>query len=134
MDINKKNKYSFVKVLLITFFISIGLILSYFNSNLIELFLGSFFLILGVLLFLYYIKFRNSATNLTNFDERSEINRLKAADFSFKFLFLTINGLLLFYFLNPVNIEIFLALLSPLIAFSIIIYFSYFYWNERRIE
>ena len=134
MNINKKKKNSIVKILLVIFFISIGLILLYFNNNLIELLFGSFFLILGLFLFLYYIKSRNSDSNSTNFDERSEINRLKAADLSFKFLFITINGLLLLYAFNPVTIEIFLAFLSPIMAFAIIIYFCYFYWNEIRTE
>ena len=137
MNINKKRELTIIKMLLVIFFIFLGSILLYFNNNSIELLLGAFFLILGVIIFLYFIKTTRSSNlnpNLTDFDERSEINRLKAADLSFKFLFLTINGLLIIYALNPITIEIFIALLSPLMAFAIVIYFGYYYWNERGIE
>lgn len=137
---NQKNnrKLSLVYLFFIVIlFISIGLILLYFNQNPIDLLLGAFFLILGISFMLYLIKTNksvNSYSSLTNYDERSEINRLKAADISFKFLFVSINALILFQALNPVSVEVFLAFLSPIMAFAIILYFGNYYWNERRTE
>jgi hypothetical protein len=137
MNVSSKRDLSIVKIVLVITFISLGLILLFFNQNPIDLFLGVFFLLIGLYSLIYLVKANkslNSYSNLTNYDERSEINRLKAADISFKFLFISINTLIVFYAVNPVTIEIFLAFLSPIMAFAFIIYFSYYYWNERRIE
>jgi hypothetical protein len=137
MNVISKGNPSIVKILMVIIFITLGLILLYLNQNLIDLFLGAFFLLIGLFLAFYLVKAKksfNSYSNLTNYDERSEINRLKASDLSFKFLLVTINAIILFNALNPVSIEVFLAFLSSLMAFAIILYFSFYHWNERRIE
>ncbi|MHA2104719.1 MAG: hypothetical protein ACW981_14930 [Candidatus Hodarchaeales archaeon] len=138
MNKNYKRKLSLLYLfLIVVLFISLGLTLLYFNQNPVDLLLGAFFLILGLFFMLYLIKTNkslNSYSNLSNYDERSEINRLKAADISFKFLFVSINVLILLQAVNPVPVEIFLAFLSPIMAFAIILYFSYYYYHERSIE
>ena len=136
MNFKLKTSNFLVKASITILFISTGLLLLYFIQNIIDLILGIFFLSVGTILLLYLIKANKSLdsySKATNFDERSEINRLKASDLSFKFLFVSINILILVYALNPIPVEIFVAFLSPLLAFSIIIYLGYFYWHEKEM-
>ena len=133
MNNHTQEKFSFLKPILILIFISLGLLLLYFNQNTIELTLGAFFILLGIIIFFKGRK-TNLSSNLVSYDERSELTRLRGADLSFKFLFITINILIILFTLNPAKLEVFFAFLGPIMAVSIVIYFGYYYWNERMSE
>ena len=133
----QNQKSILVKLLIIIFFISIGLLLLLFNRNEIELSFGVIFLFVGLILLYYFIKnnpVQNKTLKPVSYDERSEINRLRASDLSFRFMFISINLLIILYALNWVPDNIIIVFLGPIVGLSVIIYFMYFYLTERQVE
>ena len=133
---NKPTKISYtIKLFIVLILISIGLFSIYFNNNFVELSLGIFLLFLGVIfLFLFMNKNKKikKLQNTFDYDERSEINRLKASDISFKFIFVSINLLFILNGLNWIPDNILVAFLGPISAISILLYITFFYWTEKR--
>lgn len=132
----RQNKF-FGKLFIIIFFICIGLLLLLFNNNEIELLFGASFFGIGILLLYFFVKSSFTIpreSHIISYDERSEINRLKASDISFRFLFIAISLLLVLYALNWVPDHVIIILLGPIVGLSIIIYFLYFYWSEKQVE
>lgn len=134
---NRSSKISdTIKLLIALILISIGLISIYFNNNLVELSLGIFLLFIGVIFLFFFMNKNKKIRKLQNnfdYDERSELNRLKASDLSFKFIFVTINILFILNGLNWIPDNILVAFLGPLIAISILIYIGFFFWSEKRL-
>lgn len=133
----KKRIFNPIKITIMILFLILGLILLYINQNIIELSLAILFIVISLILFLITIRNNNlfNSSTLTNqYDERSELTRLRGADLSFKFLFVSLSIIIIVFALYPSSSEVFLAFLGPILAFSILIYMTYFYWNERSTE
>lgn len=134
---NKQPRQSeIIKLFIVLILISTGLLTIYYQVNLVELSLGVFLLFIGIITLFFFInKNRNISKhqNTFEFDERSEINRLKASDISFKFIFISINILFILNGLNWIPANIIVAFLGPISAISILLYIGLFFWTERRI-
>ncbi|MFX0015968.1 MAG: hypothetical protein ACFFB2_16110 [Promethearchaeota archaeon] len=97
--------------------------------------LSGFLIIPGSLILYYSIReFRNRRVGklIIKHDERSEKNRLKAADLGFRFLFISLLILILFNAMNLINEIIFVAITGPVISIGITLYYLGYYWFEQR--
>ncbi|MFW9780511.1 MAG: hypothetical protein ACFFE8_16845 [Candidatus Heimdallarchaeota archaeon] len=109
---------------------------SFFSSiNTLDQLLGGFLIIPGLMILIYSyreFKYRRKGVIAIRHDERSEINRLKAADGAFRFFFVSLAFLILINGIGIIDEVIFVALTGPIVAVGIIIYYIEFYWAERR--
>jgi zinc transporter ZupT len=97
--------------------------------------LSVFLIIPGTLILLYsFREFKNRQVEKPHIkhDERSEKNRLKAADLGFRFLFVIFLILILLNAIKVINEIVFVAVTGPIIAVGITLYYIGYYWFERR--
>lgn len=97
--------------------------------------MSGFLIIPGSLLLFYSLsEFKNRRVGKVNIrhDERSERNRLKAAEVGFRFLFVSLLILILFNAMNIIDEIIFVAMTGPIIAIGVTLYYIGYYWFEQR--
>ncbi len=97
--------------------------------------LSGFLILPGTLILLYSIrefKHRQGERRGIKHDERSERNRLQAADVGFRFLFVSLLILILLNALKVINEIIFVAVTGPIIAIGVTVYYLGYYWFEQR--
>ena len=97
--------------------------------------LSGFLIIPGTLILLYSFrefKHRRERKVIIKHDERSERNRLKAADLGFRFLFVSLLILILLNAMNVINEIVFVAVTGPIIAVGVTLYYLGYYWFEQR--
>ena len=105
------------------------------NENTLNILLSGFFFIPGSLLLLYSFKEfkRRQITGLIiRHDERSVTNRLKATDWSFRFLYISLMVLIVLNAINFIDNIAFVALTGPIIAVGILLQYFLYYWYEQR--
>ena len=106
-----------------------------FGEESLEKLLGGLLFIPGVFILLNSlreVKDRHERRIVIKHDERSIINRLKAADLAFRFLFLSLALLIVLNALKIINEIIFVAITGPIIAMGVLCYNLGFYWFEKR--
>jgi hypothetical protein len=116
-------------------FILIAVLGVFSSKNIDDQLFSGFFLIPGTLILLLSFrefKVRREGKLIIKHDERSEINRLKATDWGFKFLFVSLMILIVLNTLNIIDEIVFVAMTGPVIAIGVAISFIGFYWFERR--
>ncbi|WP_455465227.1 hypothetical protein [Candidatus Hodarchaeum mangrovi] len=117
------------------FLITMGILGILFGEETLDRLLGGFLIIPGVFILLHSIteaKNRHERRLIIKHDERSIINRLKAADLAFRFLFITLALLIVLNALKIINEIIFVAITGPIVALGVLCYNISFYWFERR--
>lgn len=127
-----------IPILLSVALILMGVLGLFTSENTLNILLSGFFIIPGTLLLLYsYKEFkkrqkRQKRVSIIRHDERSEKNRLKATDWSFRFLYISLMVLIVLNAINLVNNIVFVALTGPIIAVGISLHYFLYYWYERR--
>ena len=97
--------------------------------------LSVFLIIPGILILLYafkQFKDRREGQLTIKHDERSERNRLRAAELGFRFFFVSLLILILLHAMNVINEIIFVAVTGPIIAMGVTLYYVGYYWFEQR--
>ena len=125
--------FGYMKYIIV--FILIAVVGLFSSNNIIDQLLRGFFVIPGmIILFLSFREFKVKRTTklIIKHDERSKINRLKAADLAFKFLFVSLATLIVLNAVNLINEIAFVAMTGPIIAIGVSFYFICFYWFEKR--
>ena len=116
-------------------FILIGVLMFFSSANFLEKLFYGFLIIPGAFILFYSLrefKNRREGRVIIKHDERSKINRLKGADWGFRFLFVSLAILILLNTGNLIDEIAFVALTGPIIAIGITIYYIGYYWFERR--
>ena len=116
-------------------FILIGVLMFFSSANFLEKLFYGFLIIPGAFILFYSLrefKNRREGRVIIKHDERSKINRLKGADWGFRFLFVSLAILILFNTMNLIDEIAFVALTGPIIAVGITIYYIGYFWFERR--
>ena len=116
-------------------FILIGVLMFFSSANLLEKLLYGFLIVPGTFILFYsFREFKNRRKGrvIIKHDERSKINRLKGADWGFRFLFVSLAILILLNTVKLIDEIAFVALTGPIIAVGITIYYIGYYWFERR--
>jgi len=124
-----------IPILLSIFLIIMGVFEILLGEETLDQLLGGFLIVPGVFILLHSLreaKNRHERRLIIKHDERSIINRLKAADLAFRFLFLTLALLIVLNALKIINEIIFVAITGPIIALGVLCYNIGFYWFERR--
>jgi len=124
-----------IPILLSVALILMGVLGLFTSENTLNILLSGFFIIPGTLLLLYsfkQFKQRQKKVSIIRHDERSELNRLKATDWSFRFLYISLLVLIVLNAINLVNNIVFVALTGPIIAVGITLHYFLYYWYERR--
>jgi Ca2+/Na+ antiporter len=124
-----------IPILLGVTLILMGVLGLFSSENTLDILLSGFFVIPGTLLLLYSFtefKQRQKRVSIIRHDERSEINRLKATDWSFRFLYISLMILIVLNAINLVDNIVFVALTGPIIAVGISLHYFLYYWYERR--
>jgi len=124
-----------IPILLGVVLILMGVLGLFTSENALDILLSGFFIIPGTLLLLYsfkQFKQRQKKVSIIRHDERSELNRLKATDWSFRFLYISLLVLIVLNAINLVNNIVFVALTGPIIAVGITLHYFLYYWYERR--
>ncbi|MFW9992781.1 MAG: hypothetical protein ACFFD4_12095 [Candidatus Odinarchaeota archaeon] len=95
---------------------------------------GSFIILGAILLYISArkIKLSKSGEQEIFHDERSAINRLKAADIGFRFYFTAFSVMIFLYALDLFDEIIFVSLTGPVVAAGTVLYFYFYYSYERR--
>ena len=96
--------------------------------------LSGFFIMPGIIILLYsFREFKHRQKGAANIkhDERSEINRLKATDLSFRFLLISLMALIALNGAKIIDDTVFVALTGPILAVGITLYYITNYWYER---
>ena len=135
-EASKLKTFPFViPILLGVILILIGVLSLFTSENTLDILLSGFLIIPGTLLLLYSFKEfkqRHKRVQIIRHDERSELNRLKATDWSFRFLYISLMVLIVLNAINLVNNIVFVALTGPIIALGITLHYFLYYWYERR--
>ncbi len=100
-----------------------------------EILLNGLIIIIGTSLLLYSFrefKRRQENVSIISHDERSITNRLKATDWSFRFLYISLMVLIVLNAMNLVNNMSFVALTGPIIAVGVSLQYFLYYWYEQR--
>ncbi|MFW9904345.1 MAG: hypothetical protein ACFFFH_08445 [Candidatus Thorarchaeota archaeon] len=116
-------------------FILIGVLMFVSSENTFEKLLYGFLIVPGAFILLYSLrefKNRRDGRVIIKHDERSKINRLKGADWGFRFLFVSLAILILLNTVKLIDEIAFVALTGPIIAIGITIYYIGYYWFEQR--
>ncbi len=124
-----------IPILLGGVLILMGVLGLYTSETTNEILLGGFIIILGTSLVLYSFrefKLRHQNVSIINHDERSITNRLKATDWSFRFLYISLTVLIVLNAMNLVNNIAFVALTGPIIAIGVSLQYFLYYWYDRR--
>ncbi len=97
--------------------------------------MSGFLIIPGMLILLYSFKefkHRQEGQLKIKHDERSERNRLRAAELAFRFFFVSFLILILLNAMNVINEIIFVAVTGPIIAVGVTLYYLGYYWFEQK--
>ena len=132
---NQKTFPLVIPTLLGVVLIFMGVLGLFTSKNTNEILLGGFTIVLGTSLLLYSFKEfkrRNKNGSIISHDERSITNRLKATDWSFRFLYLSLMVLIVLNAMNLVNNIAFIALTGPIIAVGVSLQYFLYYWYDRR--
>ena len=132
---NQKTFLLVIPTLLGVVLIFMGVLGLFTSKNTNEILLGGFTIVLGTSLLLYSFKEfkrRNKNGSIISHDERSITNRLKATDWSFRFLYLSLMVLIVLNAMNLVNNIAFIALTGPIIAVGVSLQYFLYYWYDRR--
>lgn len=116
-------------------FILIGVLMYLTSEKMLEQLSYGFLILPGTFILLYSFrefKKRLEKEVVIKHDERSKINKLKGADWGFRFLFVSLAILILLNALNLIDEITFIALTGPIIAIGITVYYIGYYWFERR--
>ena len=135
-EASKQKTFSLViPILLGGVLILMGGLGVYTSENNIASLLNGFIIILGTSLLLYsFRKFKRRQENVSiiSHDERSITNRLKATDWSFRFLYISLMVLIVLNAMNLINSISFVALTGPIIAVGVSLQYFLYYWYEQR--
>ncbi|MFX1284843.1 MAG: hypothetical protein ACFFB5_14375 [Promethearchaeota archaeon] len=115
--------------------ISIAVLGIFTQDDIFYQLLSGFLVIPGAIILLYSLReFKNRLLGkaIIKHDERSERNRLKAADLGFRFLLVSLLILILLDAMNVINEIIFIAVTGPIIAVGVTLYYIGYYWFEQR--
>lgn len=118
-----------------TVLVLIGVIGIFSSDNNFDQLLSGFMIIPGSFILFYSFrefKHRREGKFITKHDERSEVNRLKAADGAFRFYFVTLALLILLNALDVIDEIVFVAMTGPIIAAGVTSYYLGYFWFERR--
>ena len=135
MEAQKQKFFPLFPALLGIVFILIGLLMFFSSENILEKLLYGFLIVPGTFILFYsFREFKNRREGrvIIKHDERSKINRLKGADWGFRFLFVSLAILILLNTVKLIDKITFVALTGPIIAVGITIYYIGYYWFERR--
>ncbi|MFX0095995.1 MAG: hypothetical protein ACFFBD_29925, partial [Candidatus Hodarchaeota archaeon] len=103
-------------------FITLSGIGFFTSENMFITLLSGFFIILGTFILFFSLRefnYRRKGVLIIKHDERSEINRLKATDWGFRFLLISLMVLIVLNTIRLINEIAFVALIGPIIAVSI---------------
>ena len=135
-EVHKPKTFQLVIPILLSFgLILLGVLGLFTSETTLDILLSGFFIIPGILILLYSFKEftqRQKGVLIIMHDERSETNRLKATDWSFRFLYISLMVLIVLNAINLVNNVVFVALTGPIIAVGITLHYFLSYWYERR--
>ncbi|PWI47118.1 hypothetical protein CEE45_13355 [Candidatus Heimdallarchaeota archaeon B3_Heim] len=133
--LNQKTFPLVIPILLGGVLILMGGLGVYTSENNNEILLSGFIIILGTSLLLYSFrefKRRHENVSIISHDERSITNRLKATDWSFRFLYISLMVLIVLNAMNLLNNISFIALTGPIIAVGVSLQYFLYYWYEQR--
>ncbi len=136
IETQKQRSFPLIVPTLIGFAnILIGVFGLFLLGDLFYQLLSGFLIIPGILILLYSFKefkHRRESQLTIKHDERSERNRLRAAELAFRFFFVSLSILILLNAMNVINEIIFVAVTGPIIAVGVTLYYLGYYWFEQR--